>query len=182
MRKFEYSHALCGTNKYIDLSLRYNIVLQVCQKAFEAIYHVSHHTLLDLVNKAKASKPIEHKRAKKESFKVTKEDTVKVWMTTFFEQQADLMPFSNAKYGRLEQHLPTWMTQQLVFNEFLKQMAKVEGMRLKFMFYVLCLGKLSILYVCITGNALRKALSRVVNYIILLTNELCTGYKVSHYW
>ena len=112
----------------------YNIVLQVCQKAFEIIYHVSHHTLLNLVNKAKGCEPIDHKRAKKESLKVTKEDRVKAWMTTFFEQQADIMPFSNAKYGRCEQHLPTWMTQEIVLKEYLKKMPEIEGNRLDLTF------------------------------------------------
>ena len=48
-------------------------------------------------------------------------------MDIYFTNTADKMPFTNSKYGREEMHLPSWMTQQYVYDEYNKQMATLQG-------------------------------------------------------
>jgi hypothetical protein len=58
----------------------------------------------------------EPKRALQEKFTTTKSETVDNWMELYFEKVADHMPDKNSI------HLPTWMTQAWLHEEYLKNM------------------------------------------------------------
>lgn len=94
---------------------------QVCQKAWEVIYSVSHEKTLQLTREVKLGDITEPKRQAQETFAETKSDVVDYWMDLYFEKVADHMPDRNSI------HLPTWMTQAWLHAEFLKDMESRPG-------------------------------------------------------
>ena len=87
---------------------------QICQKAWEVIYNVSHEKTLQLSREVKLGDVTEPKRSIQEKFTTTKFETVDNWMNLYFEKVADNMPDKNSA------HLPAWMTQAWLHEEFLK--------------------------------------------------------------
>ena len=79
--------------------------MQVCQAAWETLYHVSHMSTLKLVKQVKLGDLDPTTRPLKTGTKETKQDYVKSWLDTFFKSIADIMPDNN---GRESQHLPEW--------------------------------------------------------------------------
>ena len=101
---------------------------QVCQKAWEIIYDVSHEKTLQLTREVKLGDLQEPKRLAQESFTETKADVVDNWMDKYFEKVADYMP------DRDSIHLPAWMTQSWLHEEFLKNMRTRTRGKLKILF------------------------------------------------
>ncbi len=61
------------------------------------------------------------KRTKQEKFTTTRSEIVDNWMDLYFEKIVDHMPDKNSM------HLPTWMTQAWLHEEFLKNMKTLQG-------------------------------------------------------
>ena len=97
---------------------------QICQKAWEVIYNVSHEKTLQLSREVKLGDVTEPKRSIQEKFTSTKSETVDNWMDLYFEKVADHMPDKNSM------HLPTWMTQAWLHEEFLKNRKILPGGKL----------------------------------------------------
>ena len=94
---------------------------QICQKAWEVIYNVSHEKTLQLSREVKLGDVTEPKRSIQEKFTTTKSETVDNWMNLYFEKVADHMPDKNSS------HLPAWMTQAWLHEEFLKNRKILPG-------------------------------------------------------
>jgi hypothetical protein len=62
----------------------------------------------------------EPKRKTQERFRTTKFDIVDNWMDLYFEKVADHMPDKNSI------HLPAWMTQAWLHEEFLNSMKTLQ--------------------------------------------------------
>ena len=98
---------------------RYMLHQQVCQKAWQVIYGVSHQTTVQLVRSVGAG-DLEHpKRQPKNSRKECKVDAIRNWLTGFFENIADRMPDDSNQHGRESWHLPSWMTKYWIHNRCL---------------------------------------------------------------
>ena len=96
-------------------------IQQICQKAWEVIYNVSHEKTLQLSREVKLGDVTEPKRSIQEKFTTTKSETVDNWMNLYFEKVADHMP------DKKSAHLPAWMTQAWLYEEFLKNMKILPG-------------------------------------------------------
>jgi hypothetical protein len=96
----------------------------ICQKAWEVIYNVSHEKTLQLSREVKLGDVTEPKRSIQEKFTTTKSETVDNWMNLYFEKVADHMPDKNSS------HLPAWMTQAWLHEEFLKNRKILPGGKL----------------------------------------------------
>ena len=94
---------------------------QVCQKAWEVIYNVSHEKTLQLSREVKLGDVTKPKRSIQEKCTTTKSETVDNWMNLYFEKVADNMADKNSA------HLPAWMTQAWLHEEFLKNMKILPG-------------------------------------------------------
>ncbi len=94
---------------------------QVCQKAWEVIYNVSHEKTIQLSREVKLGDVTGLKRSIQEKFTTTKFETVDNWMNLYFEKVADHMPDKNSA------HLPAWMTQAWLHGKFLKSIKIMPG-------------------------------------------------------
>ena len=80
------------------------------------IYNVSHEKTIQLTREVNIGDVTKPKRTIQEKFTTIKSETVDNWMDLYFEKVVGHMPDKNSI------HLPTWMTQAWIREEFLKNM------------------------------------------------------------
>ena len=95
--------------------------LQICQKAFEFLYDVSHETKLKLVREVQNGVVGENKRMKKIIESPNKADQVQGWLTVYFEENCDIMPMCDNQHGKTDRHLPFFFTKTMVYKKFLSE-------------------------------------------------------------
>ncbi len=85
------------------------------------MYNVSHEKTIQLTREVKLGDITESKRTTQEKFTTTKFEIVDNQMDLYFEKVVDHMLDKNSI------HLPTWMTQAWLHEEFLKNMKTLQG-------------------------------------------------------
>ena len=105
--------------------------IQVCQAAWEVIYCCSHERTTQLVREVTCGNMEQPKREPKVSKKECKADTIRNWLTIFFDGIADRMPDDNNQHGRESWHLPAWMTKYYIHKQCLEQLNNRQSGELK---------------------------------------------------
>jgi hypothetical protein len=92
------------------------------------LYDVSKPTKLRLVREVKDCDAGEFKRLAKKVKTSTAADNLKLWLTTFFHSVCDIMPMCENQNGSTNRHLPSWFTNEIVLNEYIKDMElRIKG-------------------------------------------------------
>ena len=97
------------------------------------LYDVSKPTKLRLVREVKDCDAGEFKRLAKKVKTSTAADNLKLWLTTFFNLVCDIMPMCENQNGSTNRHLPSWFTNEIVLNEYIKDMElRIKGNKFVF--------------------------------------------------
>ena len=100
---------------------------QVCQRAWEVIYDVSHQQTVLLVREVGQGDMQMPRREPKVMKNDCKSAHVKHWLKCFFENIADRMPDDSNKHGKETMHLPSWMTKNWIHSRCMLELNKREG-------------------------------------------------------
>ncbi len=87
---------------------------------------MSREKTIQLTRKVKLGDVTKPKRTTQEKFTTTKSEIVDNWMDMYFEKVVDHMTNKNSI------HLPAWMTQAWLHEEFLKNMKTLQGKKVRF--------------------------------------------------
>ena len=104
------------------------IIPQVCHTTFMCLYDVLKPTKLRLVREVKDNYTGEFKRLVQKFKTSTSADNLKLWLTAFFQSICDIMPMGVNENGSTNRHLPYWFTNEIVLNEYIKNMeSRIKG-------------------------------------------------------